>query len=181
LLKAIASADIACLRIAGADSARVTTVAKSLLPLAQDRGVAVLLDDADLAAKMGADGVHLVDASRYRDARRMVGNDGIVGVSCPLERHDAMNVGDDGADYVLFSFTRDNTDAGLELIAWWSEMMTVPCVAAGDITPAVAAQIVAAGADFLAPSASIWSEEDPLATIAGLLSNAPVHRRQPRA
>ena len=100
--KTFAVADVACLRIAGNDAERIATISKSLLPLAQDKGVAVLLDDADLALKLRADGVHLLDPALYAKARRAIGNDGIVGVACPLERHTAMEVGEAGADYVEF-------------------------------------------------------------------------------
>ncbi len=164
------AADIACLRITGTDAARVTTVAKTLLPLAQDKGVAVLLDDADLAAKLRADGVHLADTSRYREARRIIGADGIVGVACPLERHTAMEVGEAGADYVEFALAEAMEADAVDLIAWWTEMMTVPSVVAGAFTPEIAAQFVAAGADFLAPDSSIWSASDPTKAIAALLA-----------
>lgn len=165
----MAAADIACLRIAGTDAARVTTIAKTLLPLAQDKGVAVLLDDADLAIKLRADGVHLSDGGRYRDARRIVGTDGIVGVACPLERHTAMEVGEAGADYVQFTATTDLQAEAVELAVWWTEMMTVPSVIAGQFTADTAAQFVGAGTDFLAPDPAIWSAPDPVTAIAALL------------
>ena len=169
LKQAIAASDIACLRIMGDDTDRVTTVAKALLPLAQEQGVAVLLDTADLAVKLRADGVHLADAGRYREARRLIGTDGIVGIGCPLERHAAMEAADDGADYVQFFLTDNNAEDALELVEWWSEVMTVPCVIGGVLSPSRAAQFVAAGVDFLAPDHGIWSEQDPVAAIASLL------------
>jgi thiamine-phosphate pyrophosphorylase len=165
----IVATDIACLRIVGDDPTRVTTIAKALLPLAQDQGVAVLLESADLAASLQADGVHLADTSQYRAARRVIGDDGIVGVACPLERHTAMEVGEIGADYVWFTATADLQAEALDLISWWTEMMTVPSVVAGSLTPETAAQFIAAGTDFLAPDATIWSATDPVAAIAALL------------
>jgi thiamine-phosphate pyrophosphorylase len=164
------AADIACLRIAGMDPSRISTIAKTLLPLAQNGGVAVLLDDADLAVKLRADGVHLPDAGRYRDARRILGTDGIVGVACPLERHTAMEVGEAGADYVQFTATVDSQADALELAVWWTEMMTVPSVIAGEFAADAAAQFVATGADFLAPDPRIWSASDPIKAIAALLA-----------
>lgn len=169
LKAAIEAADVACLRIAGTDAVRVTVIAKALLPLAQDKGVAVLLDNADLAVKLRADGVHLPDAAKYRDARRLVGTDGIVGVACPLERHTAMEVGEAGADYIQFTVVADQLAETLELTAWWTELMTVPSVVAGIFSEGDAAQFIAAGADFLAPDAAIWSEKDSAAAIARLI------------
>lgn len=170
LKQAVAASDIACLRIMGDDSDRVTTVAKVLLPLAQDQGVAVLLDTADLAVRLRADGVHLVDAGRYGEARSLLGNDGIVGIGSPLERHAAMIAADDGADYVQFFLTDTNAEEALELVEWWTEMMTVPSVIGGALTPSLAARFKAAGIDFLAPDHSIWSENDPIDKIAALLA-----------
>jgi thiamine-phosphate pyrophosphorylase len=169
LLSVIAAADVACLRIAGDDAARVTTIAKTLLPLAQERDVAVLLDDADLTAKLRADGVHLTDPTLYAKARRGLGAEGIVGVACPLERHTAMEVSEAGADYVQFSVTTENQAEALDLIAWWTEMMTVPSVVAGMFTPEMAKAFIAAGADFLAPDPIIWSAPDPVKAISALL------------
>lgn len=168
LEKSIAAADIACLRIAGGDAARVTTIAKTLLPLAQDHGVAVLLDDADLATKLRADGVHVLDPANYAKGRRSIGNDGIVGVACPMERHAAMEAGEAGADYV--QFTPATVAEDIELIAWWTEMMTVPSVVAGTFTADSARTFIGFGADFLAPEPAIWSTPNPVAAIAALLS-----------
>lgn len=169
LEKAITAADISCLRIAGTDAERISTIAKSLLPLAQSQGVAVLLDEVDLAMKLQADGVHLFDPTLYGNARRVLGSNGIVGVSCPLERHTAMEVAEAGADYIQF-------DAGtgpenLELVAWWTEIMTVPSVVAGSFDSNRAKAFILAGADFLAPASAIWSQADSVSAIATLLSS----------
>ncbi len=170
LLKSVmAATDVACLRIAGQDPARVTTIAKAVLPMAQASGVAVLLDDPELAVKLHADGVHLHGAEEYAKVRRSVGSDSIVGVACPLERHTAMEVGEAGADYVMFSVPAHHHDDALDLVSWWTEIMTVPSVVAGALTPATAAQFIAAGADFLAPDAAVWSVADPVAAIAALM------------
>ena len=166
--KAVKAADIACLRIAGSDAERVSTIAEPLLPLAQDHGVAVLLDDADLAVKLRADGVHLLDPALYAKARRTIGNDGIVGVACPMERHTAMEAGEAGADYIQFAHGASAED--IELIAWWTEMMTVPSVVAGKFTADSARTFIGLGADFLAPDPAIWSTPDPVAAIAALLA-----------
>ncbi len=145
----------------------MATIAEPLLPLAQDLGVAVLFDDADLAQKLRGDGVHLTDPALYARARRAIGTDGIVGVACPLERHTAMEVGEAGADYIQFQPSSAPED--IELIAWWTEMMTVPSVVAGRFTPESAKAFIGAGADFLAPAPTIWAETDPVAAIAALL------------
>ena len=89
------------------------------------------------------DGVHVgqEDAS-YDEARRILGPDKIVGVTCYASRHIAMEAAEKGADYVAFGgFFPSPTKQGRrfqndpEILHWWSEMMTVPSCAIGGITP----------------------------------------------
>jgi thiamine-phosphate pyrophosphorylase len=139
----------------------------------QSRGVALIMNDRpDLAVKGGCDGVHVgqEDAS-YAEARRLVGPDAVVGVTCYGSRHLAMEAAEAGADYVAFGgFFRSTTKTGTaqrfptptdpEIITWWQELMTVPVVVIGGITVENCAALVAAGADFLAVTAGIWSYKD---------------------
>lgn len=168
LSRSIANADVACLRIAGKDRERVTTIARDLMGPTQTAGIAVLLDDADLARKLGADGVHLADPKNYADARKTMGDRFSIGIACPSERHVAMEAAEAGADYIQFDFDPAAADDFLELVAWWAEMMTVPSVVHCPPEPAVAAAVIAAGADFLAPDASLWSLPDPISALASL-------------
>ena len=96
----------------------------------------------------------------------------IVGVTCHASRHLAMLAAEAGADYVAFgafypSETKDAPSrADPEILSWWQQTTTVPCVAIGGITPANAAPLAAAGADFLAVSAGVWNwPEGPEAAV----------------
>src|SRR4051812_9149899 len=138
-----------------------------LRPMVQSAGTAFILNDRpDLAAELGCDGVHIgqEDAS-YSDACAALPG-GIVGVTCHDSRHLAMEAGEAGADYVAFGAffpTRTKepkSQADIELLRWWAEVMVVPCVAIGGITVANAPSLVAAGADFLAVAAGIWEHPD---------------------
>ena len=119
---------------------------------------------AALAKTLGADGVHLdlrsaSDAMRlYREARKLLAEDAIVGTLCPPERHLAMEVGEAGADYVGFDVAAPEAAA---TIAWWGEMMTVPCIAFGAIDAAMAQALAKDGAYFVAPEPELWSRVDP--------------------
>jgi thiamine-phosphate pyrophosphorylase len=111
----------------------------------------------------------------YRDARKLVGPDRIVGVTCHASRHLAMEAGEAGADYVAFgAFYKTDTknpisSATPELVSWWSALFELPCVAIGGITADNAAPLVRAGADFLAVSSGVWShEEGPAAAVRAL-------------
>ncbi|MFT3722872.1 MAG: thiamine phosphate synthase [Hyphomonadaceae bacterium] len=142
----------------------ILELGRHVVPRAQDRGVAVLINDRpDLAVELGADGVHIGQKDMpYARARKLVGDGAIVGVTCHDSRHLAMEAGEAGADYVAFGAfhptdTKDPaTRAEPDLLAWWQEMMELPCVAIGGITAENARPLVEAGADFLAVSAGVW-------------------------
>ena len=82
----------------------IRRAAELLMPIAQKRDVAFILNDRpDLAAEMRCDGVHVgqEDAS-YGEARDAVGRNAVVGVTCHDSRHLAMEAAEAGADYVAF-------------------------------------------------------------------------------
>jgi thiamine-phosphate pyrophosphorylase len=60
-------------------------------------------------------------------------------------------------------------EAEPEILAWWSEIMELPCVAIGGITPANCAPLVQAGADFLAVVSAVWDHpEGPAAGVRAM-------------
>ncbi len=136
--------------------------------VAQSRGVAFLLNDRpDLARRMAATAPMSGSRTwRPRGARVLLGADLMLGVTCHASRDLAMAAGDDGADYVAFgaffpTTTKEaSTRADPEIIAWWSELMELPCVAIGGITAGNCAPLVQAGADFLAVVGAVWSHPD---------------------
>ena len=97
---------VVCVRMALAtrDETRILKAGDALREVCHARDVAFLINDhAELAAELGADGVHVgADDTPYDEARRLVGDDAIVGVSCYASRHDAMIAAEAGADYVAF-------------------------------------------------------------------------------
>jgi thiamine-phosphate pyrophosphorylase len=149
----------------------------ALRPVAQSRGVAFLLNDrADLVRATGCDGAHVgQDDMPARDARRLMGPDAQLGVTCKGSRDLAMAAGEDGADYVAFGAFYPSTTKTVtnlldpEILAWWSEMMEVPCCAIGGITPENCGPLVRAGADFLAVVGCVWNHPDgPAAGVRAL-------------
>jgi thiamine-phosphate pyrophosphorylase len=153
----------------------ILELGRHIIPGAQERGVAVLINDRpDLAVELGADGVHIGQTDMpYAKARKLVGPDAIIGVTCHNSRHLALEAGDAGADYVAFGafFPTDTKDASTraepDLLTWWQQMIELPCVAIGGITVNNAKPLVEAGADFLAVSAGVWrTEGGPGAAVA---------------
>jgi thiamine-phosphate pyrophosphorylase len=176
LAHALDAGDVAALQVRLKDVADeiVAAAVDALMPIARARGVAVILNDRpDLAVRLGCDGVHVgQDDTPLAETRRIVGQDRMVGVTCHDSLHLAMEAAEGGADYVAFgaffpTATKDaSTRADPELLTGWQQDMVVPCVAIGGITVATARQIAAAGADFLAVSAGVWSYgEGPAAAV----------------
>ncbi len=169
--------DVACLQLRLKDVSDdvVARAVEAILPVCHAADVALILNDRpDLAAKLGCDGVHVgqSDAS-CAEARRLMGKDAIVGVTCHDSRHLGMEAAEAGADYVAFGafFDTDTKDAPTraepEILTIWQETMQVPCVAIGGVTVDRAAALAEAGADFLAVSAGVWSHPDgPRAAVA---------------
>ena len=179
LAHALDAGDVAALQIRLKDVGDevIAAAVDALAPIAAARDVAVILNDRpDLAARLGCDGVHVgqEDAS-YAEARRLMGRDRIVGVTCHDSRHLAMEAAEAGADYVAFgaffpTATKDpKTRADLEILSIWQETMQTPCVAIGGITAQNAREVARAGADFVAVSAGVWSYgEGPPAAVRAL-------------
>lgn len=132
-----------------------------LIALAQKENVAVLLeDDAQLVRVTKADGVHLAwskdIAARAAEAREILGNRYMLGADVGRSRHDAMEIGEAGADYIAFGIpahVEDRATAAerrLELCEWWAEIFEIPCVAFDVDDLDDAQQLADAGADFVA-------------------------------
>jgi thiamine-phosphate pyrophosphorylase len=148
-----------------------------LRPVCQARGVAFLLNDrADLAKATGCDGAHVgQDDIAAREARRLMGPDLMLGVTCKGSRDLAMQAGEDGADYVAFGAFYPSTTKAVtalldpEILDWWSEMMELPSCAIGGITPENCGPLVRAGTDFLAVVGCVWNHPDgPAAGVRAL-------------
>ena len=153
------------IRLKSASDDQIKAAVKALLPVCHEKDVAVILNDRpDLAVKYGCDGVHVgQEDAPYDEARRIMGPNRTVGVTCHDSRHLAMEAAERGADYVAFgaffpTSTKDaSTRADIDIIAWWAELMTTPCVAIGGITVENCRPLIEAGADCLAISSGVWN------------------------
>jgi thiamine-phosphate pyrophosphorylase len=173
---ALDAGDVAALQLRLKDHGEpeLVDIARRLVPLAQARGVAVLMNDSPpLAARTGCDGVHIGQEDMpIAQARQLLGREAMIGVTCHDSRHLAMDAAEAGADYVAFGafFPTDTKEAPTraepEILSIWQETMQTPCVAIGGITVANCRPLVAAGADFLAVSAGVWRHaEGPAAAV----------------
>ncbi|HTP76438.1 MAG TPA: thiamine phosphate synthase [Rhizomicrobium sp.] len=170
LKRALNAGDVASLqlRLKDVSNDEIRRAAEILMPVAQKRDVAFILNDRpDLAHELRCDGVHVgQEDTGYAEARAIVGRDAIVGVTCHNSRHLAIEAAEAGADYVAFgaffpTTTKDPKEmAEIETLRWWAEMMVVPCVAIGGITVDNCRPLVEAGADFLAVASGVWDYKD---------------------
>jgi thiamine-phosphate pyrophosphorylase len=168
--EALGAGDVAAvqLRLKEVSDEDVLRAGERLLPIVQEAGAAFIVNDRpDLAHRIGADGVHVGQQDApYAEARRILGPNRIVGVTCHNSRHLAMEAGEAGADYVAFgaffptATKAAPTRAEPELLSWWQENFVIPCVAIGGVTTANAESLARAGADFLAVAAGVWDHAE---------------------
>jgi thiamine-phosphate pyrophosphorylase len=163
------------LRLKDVGEAAIEAAVRALRPVIGARDIPLILNDRpDLAARFDCEGVHIGQQDGpYADARRAVGPNRVVGVTCHDSRHLAIEASEAGADYVAFgaffaTTTKQATaHADIEILEIWQEMMVTPCVAIGGITPQNCRPLVTAGADFIAVSAAVWTHpEGPAAAVA---------------
>jgi thiamine-phosphate pyrophosphorylase len=143
-------------------------LAARLLALCRAHGARLIInDDVDLAAAVGADGVHLgVRDLPLGEARRRLGANAIIGTSCANRLERALAAQEAGASYVAFgrffpSRTKpDAPQADVGLLHEARRRIQVPICAIGGITPALAPPLIAAGADLIAAVEGIFGDPD---------------------
>lgn len=170
--------EIACLRLSLAtkDPDDLGRAADACRLIAHARDVAIVIENhVAFVERHGLDGLHLTDGARQiRTLRKDLGPDAILGSFCGITRHEGMNAGEAGADYVSFgpvglSPLGTGETAPHELFQWWSEMIEVPVVAEGFLTRDLVASL-APVTDFFAPGPEIWTGDDPAAALKALLA-----------
>ncbi|AMG74533.1 thiamine phosphate synthase [Sphingopyxis granuli] len=167
LEQALAAAPVAAFqfRVKDVTQHEAARLAEPLQAICAAHGTAFIVnDDMALARRIGADGVHLGQGDGDpKEARRLLGPQAQIGITCHNSRHLAMEAGEAGADYVAFgAFFPTSTKAvehraDPEILTWWQGLFELPCVAIGGITTDNARTLVDAGADFLAVSAGVWA------------------------
>lgn len=135
----------------------------------------IVNDDASLAARVEADGVHIGgNDGEIATARALVGPGRIIGVSCYNRLELAHRAEAKGADYVAFgalfpSGTKpDAVHAPLSLIREARQSLAVPITAIGGITQDNADAVIQAGAHMLAVIQGVFSAPDIRAAAADL-------------
>lgn len=158
------------LRLAAADERSLINQVKTLGPSVQEHGAALIVavegeaDIATIAARSGADGVHVQgNPARVRELRERLKDERAIGVGGIRTKDDAMTLGEAGVDYLLFGEPRpDGSLPALESVAdraaWWAEIFETPCIAYAPSLDAIPA-LVATRAEFIALSDAVWTHE----------------------
>jgi len=173
LAAALGAGDVASLliRFAGEDARKNEDIVRAIAPVAQEKGVAVLVaGEPNIALRAGADGAHVDGCGdELKEAVKKLSPRYIVGAGGLDKRDDAMRAGEAGADYVMFGEDGCDRATLLERVSWWAELFNTPCVAfAGSL--AEAAPLSQAGADFVMMGEAIWRDpRGPAAAVADAL------------
>jgi len=157
LLKAaLGAGDVACvlLRFAPPDENSRKKICRALATIVQDHGAALLLaDDAQLAVRAGADGVHISAPGEKLDAALdSLKPDRIVGIGGLTDKDQAMTAGDLDVDYLMFGDLEpggESAESVLERACWWAEIFNVPCIAVAHELGAIG-PLAKSGAEFVA-------------------------------
>jgi len=151
-------------------------VARGLYQLCRQQGATYIInDDVELACKLDADGVHLGEEDMsIHSARKALGNDRLIGVSCYDSIERAQQAVSDGADYVAFGRffpSRSKPEAGRVSVKVLNEarkLLSVPIVAIGGVTAQNGAPLIEAGADMLAVIDGVFGQDDITAAARGI-------------
>ena len=142
--------------------------ANALAGLCRARGVALIVnDDVELAAACGAQGVHLgKNDADPQTARKLLGDQAVIGVSCYNRLPLALQAAQQGADYVAFgrffpSRTKPKAvQASLDLVRMARQQLSLPIAAIGGITAHNAPALLDAGVAMLAVVHDVFGAAD---------------------
>jgi len=187
LMQAQAGGDVAAilLRLAEGDERTRIERVKRLAGPVQAANVALVVEaPALIATRGGADGVHLTGGPEaIAEARSSLKNERIIGAGGLRSRHDAMDIGETGVDYVMFGEPRPDGSlpplpAVIERAGWWAEIFETPCVAYAPDAESMAA-LVETGAEFLALGAWAFDEGSDIRALVAE-ANAAIAARAAR-
>lgn len=159
-------------------SNRSLSEALELLELCKQYSVPLIInDDIEFAVEIDANGVHLgKDDSSVTEARKRLGHNAIIGVSCYNDLERANNGVNAGANYLAFgacfpSPSKPNAvRATPDIIRTAKQKFNLPVVAIGGITPENGSTLINAGADMLAIISGIYASETSYETTKNYIS-----------
>jgi len=129
--------------------------------------ILIINDDIQLAIDVDADGVHIgIKDMLLNDARKKLGANKIIGVSCYNQFELAQQAEKEGADYIAFGsffssqIKPDAKPASIELLVKAKKQLSLPICAIGGINTDNGLSLINAGADMLAVISNIFGQQD---------------------
>lgn len=168
LTSAFEAGDVASLIVPqyGMDEDQYQALLSEAVKIGQSHDAAVVAaGDTRIAGRCDVDGIHVIGGhTEVRAALKEFGHKWIVGSGGAETRHAALTMGEEDPDYVLFG--RFGQDTHLEphkrnvaLGEWWSNVVEVPCIVMGGNALSTLATAAETGADFVALSHAILSDD----------------------
>ncbi len=133
----------------------------------QYNAVCLINDDLELAKKISADGIHLgKNDIAISEARKTLGENAIIGISCYNDFQLAISAKNNTADYVAFgamfssSTKPEAINADIKLISEAKHKLAIPVCAIGGITEKNIQQLIQQGADMTAVINGLFAAND---------------------
>lgn len=161
------------LRMKEVPHAEILAAAAEIAPICHAHNVPFIMNDsAELALECGADGVHLGEESEnYDHARKLLGSEAHIGISCYADVGRALEFAQKGADLVSFGQfhpTKTKPPKGWATVETITNFKTAeplnrltaqPSVSAiGGLNFENCAPIAAAGVDYICMVSAIWDD-----------------------
>ena len=155
------------LRLAPADERGLTALVKRVAPVVQEHGAALLVacagftgDLVSVAARGGADGVHVDKPKDLKDLRGRLSEGRILGVGGIETKHGAMEAGEAGIDYLMIGGhypdgAAPEPETVLARAAWWAEIFETPCIAVATVADEIR-PLAETGAEFVGLESGLW-------------------------
>ena len=163
------------LRLKNISTANLVKISKKIKKITKKNNVKFLVNDKPIVAKMiNADGCHIGQKDMdFINARKILGKNKIIGITCHNSKKLALKAKMHGADYVAFgSFFKSSTKkttfkANLAILRWAKKKINMPTVAIGGINSSNYKKILSNGANFIACSSYVWNNKklDPVSAI----------------
>ena len=163
------------LRLKKISTKKLLKISKKIKKIVKKNNVKFIINDKPVVAKkVGADGCHIGQKDMdLVSARKILGKNKIIGVTCHNSKKLALKANKHGANYIAFgsffkSFTKKTTyKANLQLLRWAKKKINMPTVAIGGINSSNYNKILSNKADYIACSNYIWNNKkiDPISAI----------------
>tara|TARA_Y100000590_G_scaffold107968_1_gene122816 strand:- start:33536 stop:34144 length:609 start_codon:yes stop_codon:yes gene_type:complete len=155
------------LRLKKLSNKKLLKISKKVKKIVKKNNVKFLINDKPLVAKkINADGCHIGQKDiDFIAARKILGKNKIIGVTCHNSKKLALKAKKYGANYVAFgSFFKSSTKktafrANLGILRWAKKKISMPTVAIGGINNSNYKKILSNGANFIACSNYVWNNK----------------------